>query len=169
MTMSSLYNTKRLARSARGTVAGGQAGFTLVEVLTAIVVLGVVGAAVTYLFLRLTGPLEATVKYEQLSLAANAAADRIWGLFREDEANPPSTCFAPLQDVEPDGPWERVDVNYSFTFRCTGYPEDDGPSDQLYVVQVWLRRERDGQVEEPFEMLALVGGYSAREDEAEDQ
>lgn len=146
-------------------------GFTLVEVLTSIVVLGLIGVAATYLMLRLTRPIEATLRYEQQSLAANAAADRIWGLFRADDDKPPAQCDMQWQPEDPDwkpnGPWAHIDVNYDFTFRCVGYPEGNGVSDRLFVVRVWLRRKRDGHIEEPFEMLALVGGYSAGDETAE--
>jgi len=142
-----------------GRLREGERGFALVEVLTAIVVLGVVGVATTHLLLRLMASRETTIRYEQHSLAARAAAEQIWNMFAAEAASPPEACLPPADQPPPAEAFVPIDVNYDFAFRCQPYVEDGKPSDLLFHVRVWLRRSRDGTVEDPFDMLALVGGY----------
>lgn len=134
-------------------------GFTLVEVLMAIIVLGMIGVATTHLLLRLMAPRETTIRYEQESLAARAAAEQIWNMFAADPDSPPEACWPPADEPPPEAAFTAIDVNYDFAFRCQPYVEDGKESDKLFQVRVWLRRSRDGMMEDPFEMLALVGGY----------
>lgn len=144
-----------LARRSRG----GQEGVALVEVLMAIVMLGIVGVATTYLLLRLMAPRETAMRYEQQSLAARAAAEQVWDMFAADATAPPDACWPPANEPPPREAFMPIDVNYDFAFRCWPYVEDGEPSDTLFQVRVWLRRTRDDTIEDPFEMLALLGGY----------
>lgn len=129
------------------------------EVLLSIVVLGIVGVAGTYLMLRLLQPRQAMLAYEQRSLVVRSVAEQVWDLFAADADAPPEACRLPPEGPPADAEFVPIDGNYSFAFRCRRYAENGQPSDKLYTVRVWLRRERDGTVEAQFEMLARVGGY----------
>lgn len=126
------------------------------EVLLSIVVLGIVGVAGTYLMLRLLQPRQAMLAYEQRSLVVRSVAEHLWDLFAAD--SPPEACGLPPEGPPADAEFVSIDGNYSFAFRCRRYAEDGQPSDKLYAVRVWLRRERDGTVEAQFDMLARLGG-----------
>ena len=134
-------------------------GFTLTEVVLAMVVLGIVGAAATNLVLRLTSPREATIRYEQRSLAARMAAEHVWDLFAHSQDDPPEECLPPSDDPPPQHSFAALDANYEVAFRCGPYEEDGEVSEELYRVWVWVRRSSDGELVGAFNMLALVGGY----------
>lgn len=145
-------------------VYGNWRGFTLVEVLVSVIILGIIGVAATNLVLRLTAPRETTVRYEQVSLAARTAAEQIWDMFAQvpaTEKSPPDICLPPSNQPPADVDFlHQIDENFEFAARCAEFEEDGQPkSDTLYRVHVWLRRTNDHVVVGEFEMLALLGGY----------
>jgi len=133
-------------------------GFSLVEVVASVVMLGIVGAAATYLVIRLTEPRELTIRYEQRSLAARIAAEQIWDLFAQSPDSPPNQCL-PFSEEPPES-FETLDANFKYAFRCWNYVENGQASETLYRVRVWLQRASDGEIVGAFDMLALLGGYS---------
>ena len=133
-------------------------------------------AASVWLVTRLTAPVRTTVRYELQSLAANSAADTVWGIFRANKEAAPGECLPWSDGLPPETEFrylERIrDSQYYYAFRCLLYKEDENTGDQLYRVRVWLLRKEAGAEAEPFpaeelenpfvfEMLALVGGYAA--------
>lgn len=143
-------------------------GFTLVEVLVSVIILGIVGVAATNLVLRLMEPREATVRYEQVSLAARIAAEQIWDTFAQTPPagkKPPEACLPPSNDPPAPGDFKGLDENFEFAYRCTPFVEDGHVSDTLYQVRVWLRRTSDDEEVGVFDMLALLGGYASDEDD----
>lgn len=155
-------------------VCGKNRGFTLIEVLVSVIILGIVGVAATHLVLRLTAPRVLTVRYEQVSLAARTAAEQIWDLFAQVRVAPnlpapppPAACLPPSDDPPADGDFGPIDANIEFAFRCVPFEEDDEVSDTLYQVRVWLRRTSDKQEVGKFDMLALLGGYASDDDDFE--
>lgn len=140
---------------------GDERGFTLIEVVTAIVILGLIGAAATHLVLRLTSSRDTMIRYEQVSLAARTAAEHVWDLFAQASDGPPLQCLEASDEPPPGTAFVPVDENFQFAFRCEPFVEsdDDEPSDTLYRVHVWLRRAADGADVGAFQMLALIGGY----------
>lgn len=152
-------------------------GFTLIEVIVAIVILGIVGASVTYLVIRLTSTREKIVQSEQSSLAARMAAERIWELFAQSpDAAGSEWCPGPIQNSAEPSDDQFRDLYESagggngnqangmvFRFACqsepywTGSEEDDGS--KLHRVRVWVKRTSDGVPIAEFFMLAREGGY----------
>lgn len=140
----------------------GERGLTLVEVLASIVVLGVIGIASTNLVLRVISMREAALRTEQQSVAARAAAEHIWDLFARDDKERPADCL-PFSDDRPSpDEYKVLDDNFDFAFWCQEYED----SAELFQVRVWLspRDPENPDVPEPFDMLALIGGYAADED-----
>lgn len=146
-------------RSGPGGRFGDERGFTLLEVVMAIVVLGIVGAAATHLVIRITSPRDLTIRYEQRSLAARMAAEQIWELFALSPDDRPEQCLSASDDPPPQESFVALDVNYSFAFRCQPFEENEQVSDELYRVWVWVQRSSDGELVGAFNMLALLGGY----------
>ena len=149
-------------------VSSCERGFTLIEVVASMLVLAMVGAAATFMVLRLNIPREFMIQYEQRSLAARAAAEEIWALFSDVDKGP---VECPLEEIwPPEGPSERAEyVNlggddengYSYTFRCRPFENimSDDPN-RLFEVQVWLKRNKDDKIVDEFGMYARLGGIS---------
>lgn len=164
----------RITARRLGRLSRDERGFTLVEVVLSIVILGIVGAAATNLVIRLTKPREEIVEYEQVSLAARMAAETIWELFSTEsldkllnewcapsgEGTPADNHFHNLYETvsEGEGGQQVSNVKYKFAFRCSKPPGSD-PASKLYQVYVWLKRTSDGKDIAQFPMLARLGGY----------
>lgn len=148
-----------MSGAVKGQMRQSEGGFTLVEVVVAIVILGIVGAAATHLVIRLSSTREATIRYEQRSLVARMAAEKVWDLFAQSSDHLPEQCLERTAEPPSPGSFEPLDVNYSIAFQCEKYAENGQVSDLLYRVYVWVSRSTDGELVAEFPMLALIGGY----------